>query len=117
MKPQVTLDRIENKTGKRTDKIELFFYKNGLLIHRHSLIEDTDHNRDLFPVHRKFGNKLYTTQELMLCPDEIVELLKITTSKEAKYLTYRFFRSNWFTRLLWRFTLKVTMIWQKRQLK
>lgn len=117
MKPQATLDRVNNETGKKTDRIELFFYKNGLLLHRHSLIEDTENNRELFPVHRKFWNKLYTTQELMICPDEAEELLKLFSRKEAEYLMSRFFRHNWFTRLLWKFTLKVTLIWQKRQSK
>lgn len=113
MKPQATIYR-ENPQGKKTDKIELFFYKNGVLFHRHSLIEDTEENRKLFPVHRKFGSKLYYTQEFMLLPDEAINLLEILARKDAHYLVNRFFRHNWLTRFLWRITLKLTIVWQRK---
>lgn len=117
MKPQATLCRRDKITGRKLDRIECFFYKNGVLFHRHSLVEDTEKNRELFPVHRKFWNKLYTTQEFMLLPDEAEELLSMFTRKDFAPYVRRFFRSSKLTRLLWRITLKLSVIWHKRQLQ
>lgn len=110
MKAQVTIDRVSNVTGKRSSKIEFFFHGNGLVIHRHGFVEDNEKHRSLFPVYRKFGDKLYVTQEIVFLPDELNQALLLFTRKNAAHLMGKFFRHNWFTRILWKFTLKVTLI-------
>lgn len=114
MRPKITFIKVDNKTGKKITKIEIFFYVSGVLFHRHSLVENTIKNRQLFPVHRIFWDKLYTTQEFMLVSDEAEELLRMFTRKRFSSYVSRFFRSNKLTRLLWRITLNLTIIWTKK---
>lgn len=97
-----------DKNNKKTDRIELIFYSKGIVIHRHMLVDDTDKNRKLYPQHRKFWNKLYATQELMIVSDEIKPILEIFSKKKFPNFVNPFSTNNFFTRLFWRSILKIT---------
>ena len=98
MKPNVTVHRINNETGKRTDKLELFIRKNGTIVHRHGITENTPENRDLFPVHRVFWNTIYYTQEIILISDELKQIMRSLGDSSLKKSTC----FGWFKRLLCR---------------
>lgn len=102
MKADLKIASYNNETGKRTEYLELFFYKGSLIIHRHGFEENTKLNRDFFPTHRVFWNIVYFTQVIVLFPNEIRELIKLFGYKQFSHLVKPWFRSNILTRLLWK---------------
>lgn len=66
---EITLKREDNVTGE-LNSVEIFILKGGIVIHRHHLTDD-EVKATAFKKYRKFWNKWYTMQELVITLPEL----------------------------------------------
>jgi hypothetical protein len=63
MKPSITTKIIQ--TNGDIHSLELFVYKSAFILHKH-VLTDNEEKADLFKKNRKFWNKWYCMQELVI---------------------------------------------------
>lgn len=71
---EITLKREDKYTGELSS-VEVFFLKGGVVIHRHHLTDDEDKAK-AFKKYRKFWNKWYTMQELVITLPELKSIFQ-----------------------------------------
>lgn len=70
-------------------EIEIFFVRGGIIIHRHVLTENEE-RADIWKKYRKFWDKWYTMQEIVILKSELKDLL--WEMIKHPFLTYRLIR-------------------------
>lgn len=71
-----------NQDNNDIQTVELFILKHGFVLHRHCLTDD-EKKAKAFGIFRKFWNKFYTKQEIVLTNDEVYSILKCVSENEV----------------------------------
>jgi hypothetical protein len=71
-----------NQDNNDIQSVELFILNHGFVLHRHCLTEN-EKKAKAFGIFRKFWNKYYTKQEIVLTNKEVFSILKCISENKT----------------------------------